>query len=44
MERGYAKMKRILFLSTGAIMSPGSIMQGGGIYGIAPVLLLETPK
>lgn len=38
------KMERILFLSTGAIMSPGSIMQGGGIYGVAPVLLLESPK
>lgn len=34
---------RILFLSTGAIMSPGSVMQGGSIYGVAPVLCLERP-
>ncbi len=34
---------RILFLSTGAIMSPGSVMQGGDIYGVAPVICLETP-
>ena len=38
------KLHRILFLSTGAIMSPGSVMQGGGIYGIAPVLMLECPE
>ena len=32
---------RVLFLSTGALMSPQSIAQGGDIYGIAPVILLE---
>ena len=37
-------LQKILFLSTGAIMSPGSLMQGGGIYGVAPVLLLESPR
>ncbi len=35
------EMKRILFLSTGALMSPQSIEQGGNIYGIAPAILLE---
>ena len=35
------EMKRVLFLSTGALMSPQSIEQGGSIYGIAPVILLE---
>ncbi len=35
------EMRRVLFLSTGALMSPQSIEQGGDIYGIAPVILLE---
>ena len=38
------EMKRVLFLSTGALMSPQSIEQGGNIYGIAPAILLEAEK
>lgn len=34
--------KRILFLSTGAIMSPSSVAQGENIFGIAPAVLLES--
>ena len=34
-------LKRILFLSTGALMSPSSIQQGQNIFGIAPLILLE---
>jgi len=36
------EMKKILFLSTGAMMSPQSTQQGGDIYGIAPCILLEA--
>ncbi len=32
------EMKRILFLSTGALMSTASVQQGGTIIGIAPVI------
>ncbi len=32
------ELKRILFLSTGALMSTSSIQQGGTILGIAPVI------
>ena len=35
------RYKRILFLSTGALMSPGSVLQGENILGIAPAILLE---
>jgi stage V sporulation protein AD len=35
------KLKSILFLATGALMSPSSILQGGSIIGIAPLLVLE---
>ena len=35
--------RRILFLSTGALMSPSSIQQGGEIIGIAPVIELCAP-
>jgi stage V sporulation protein AD len=35
------ELSRVLFLSTGALMSPQSIAQGGDIYGIAPAILLE---
>ena len=38
-ERG--DINRILFLSTGALMNPGSILQGNDIYGIAPLILIE---
>ena len=31
-------IKRILFLSTGALMSPSSIMQGQNIFGTAPLI------
>lgn len=36
--------KRILFLSTGALMSPSSIQQGGSILGVAPVIEIHAPK
>lgn len=36
------ELRRVLFLSTGALMSPQSIAQGGDIYGIAPAILLEV--
>ena len=32
------KISRILFLSTGALMSPSSIMQGQNIFGTAPLI------
>jgi stage V sporulation protein AD len=35
------KVKNILFLSTGALMSPSSLLQGENIYGIAPLIRLE---
>ncbi|MBQ9736642.1 MAG: stage V sporulation protein AD [Clostridia bacterium] len=34
-------LRRVLFLSTGALMSPQSVQQKGNIIGIAPALLLE---
>lgn len=36
MEKG--KLKNVLFLSTGALMSPSSVLQGENILGIAPLL------
>ena len=39
LEKG--RLKRILFLSTGALMSPSSLLQGQNIYGIAPLIRLE---
>ncbi len=39
LEKGEAK--RILFLSTGALMSPSSVAQGENVFGIAPAVLLE---
>ena len=38
-EKG--SLKRILFLSTGALMSPMSVLQGENILGIAPALRIE---
>ena len=38
------QIKRILFLSTGALMSPSSLLQGESIYGIAPLIRLESRK
>ncbi len=35
------ELRRVLFLSTGALMSPQSLLQGENIYGIAPLLNLE---
>ena len=40
LDRG--KIKRILFLSTGALMSPSSLLQGENIFGIAPLLNIES--
>ena len=36
------KLRRILFLSTGALMSPSSLLQGENIFGIAPLIRLES--
>ena len=36
------KMKNILFLSTGALMSPTSLLQGENILGVAPLLRLSS--
>ena len=38
------KCRRILFLSTGALMSPSSLLQGENIFGIAPLIRLESRK
>lgn len=38
------RLRRILFLSTGALMSPQSLLQGENIYGIAPLIRLEGRK
>ena len=35
-------LRRILFLSTGALMSPSSLLQGKNIYGIAPLINIES--
>lgn len=35
-------LRRILFLATGALMSPGSVWQGGSIPGIAHLLRIES--
>lgn len=35
-------LKKILFMSTGALMSPSSLLQGENIYGIAPLIRLES--
>jgi stage V sporulation protein AD len=35
-------LRRILFLSTGALMSPQSVQQKSCIIGIAPTILLES--
>ena len=37
-------IRRILFLSTGALMSPSSLLQGENIFGIAPLIRLESIK
>ena len=35
------KIERILFLSTGALMSKSSLLQGENIFGIAPLIRIE---
>ena len=40
LEEGY--YKKILFLSTGALMSPSSLLQGNNIFGIAPLIKIES--
>lgn len=40
LKSGYAK--NILFMSTGALMNPTSIMRGNNILGIAPVINLKS--
>ena len=36
------KIKNILFMSTGALMSPSSVMQGENILGIAPIIHISS--
>ena len=38
------KIRKILFLSTGALMSPSSLLQGENIFGIAPLIRIESIK
>ena len=38
------RLERVLFMSTGALMSPSSLLQGENIYGIAPLICLESRK
>ncbi len=40
LEKG--DIRRILFLSTGALMSPSSLLQGENIYGVAPLITIES--
>ena len=42
LERG--EIKNILFLSTGALMSPSSVQQGENICGIAPVIHITSEQ
>ncbi len=37
-------LKNVLFLSTGALMSPTSVLQGKTIGGVAPIIRLESRK
>ena len=43
-ELALGRLRRILFLSTGALMSQSSLLQGENIFGIAPLILLESGK
>lgn len=38
------ELSDILFISTGALMSPGSILQGENILGIAPIINIRREK
>ena len=42
LQRG--ELRRVLFLATGAMMSPSSIQQGLSIPAVAHALVLETPE
>ena len=42
LEKGI--FKNILFLSTGALMSPTSVMQGANILGVAPAIHLSSDE
>ena len=42
LERG--EIRRMLFLATGALMSPSNLLQGGSILGIAPLVVLESAE
>ncbi len=42
LEQG--RLKNILFLSTGALMSPSSVMQGENILGIAPAIHISSDE
>jgi stage V sporulation protein AD len=38
------KLRRIIFLSTGALMNPSILLQGESILGIAPLIRIEGKK
>ena len=38
------KIRNVLFLSTGALMSPSSLLQGENIFGTAPLIRLKSTK
>ncbi len=38
------ELRRVLFLATGALMSPSCLLQGESIRGIAPLIVLESGK
>lgn len=38
------KIRRMLFLSTGALMNPSILLQGESILGIAPIIKIESAK
>ncbi len=42
LERG--DIKKILFLSTGALMNPSSLLQGSSIFGVAPLIRIERSE
>jgi stage V sporulation protein AD len=42
LQRG--ELKRILFMATGAMMSPDSVKQGQSIPGVAHLVCLESPS
>ena len=40
----HKELRRVLFLATGALMSPSCLLQGESIRGIAPLIVLESGK